>query len=335
VSRRPSLCLAALAALALAAGCEEKKASAPDATSAPLGTIAIIGSPPPADASPPPLDASAEAGGADACADTSTPRAGKSMGHTSVVFKLELSSGKKVAWKPNARKVKGRYKGEIAAFRFAEALGIHNVPPACARAFDAPAVATALAPNAEAAKVFADEAIVEQGKVHGAVIPWIDGLEFWPLEKEPLRSEARAWLTARSAIPEAKVELARQTSTLIAFDFMTGNWDRYSGENVGIDKGLVLYIDNDAAFMEAPPKELVARNKKLLGVTERFSRSFIARVRALDEDRIAAALGDETPGRPLVSRAVVALVTARAKELVSAIDAKIAVNGEAETLYFR
>ena len=171
--------------------------------------------------------------------------------------------------------MKGRYKSEVAAFRLAEALGIANVPPACVRVLDARAAAAALALNDDAAKLFADEAIVEQGKVYGALIPWIDGLSFWPLEKEPLRTEARTWLGAGKPIPAGKIELARQASTLVAFDFITGNWDRYSGENVGLDStgAHVLFIDNDAAFLELPPKEQLARNKALLDATNRLLAS--------------------------------------------------------------
>ncbi|MBX3206078.1 MAG: hypothetical protein KF764_13480 [Labilithrix sp.] len=270
------------------------------------------------------------------CTDASAPKAGKSIGHTSVVFKVELASGKKAAWKPNAKNVKGRYKGEAAAYRLAAALGIPNVPPACVRAFDARAAAAALAPNAAAAKLFADEAIVEGGKVYGVVIPWIDGLSFWPLEREPLRSEARAWLAAGGAIPPAKLELARQASTLVAFDFITGNWDRYSGENVGLDRSgsRVLYVDNDAAFMELPPKDRLTENKARLDATARFSRRLIARARALDEARLASVLGEEAPGRPLVSAAVVSAVARRIAALVAVVDAKIVARGEAATLYF-
>src|SRR5690606_22653505 len=48
------------------------------------------------------------------CGSTpSAPKAGKSVGHTSVVYRLELSDGTRAAWKPNARRVEGRYKGEI------------------------------------------------------------------------------------------------------------------------------------------------------------------------------------------------------------------------------
>lgn len=270
------------------------------------------------------------------CNDRGTPKSGKSIGHTSVAFKLELSSGKKAAWKPNARKVKGRYRGEVATYRLAKALSIPNVPPACLRVFDAKAAAGALAAHADSAKVFADEVIIEQGHVSGVVIPWIDGLRFWPLEKEPLQSDVRSWLASSAEIPIGKRDLARQASDLVVLDFITGNWDRYSGENVGLDATgtLVLFIDNDAAFMEGPPRDQLDRNKARLESTQRFSRRLVAAIRALDEDHLAATLGDEAPGRPLVSKAVLTGVAARMKELIAVVDAKTRQHGEAITLYF-
>jgi|GEM_PF-951876 len=352
VCRSGSARLLALTLL-VACSCEKKAAPTPAAVSdagdhAPdrAGAKAPVES---ADTSPtlgsPSLtgDASAEVGDASEtprwafdCTDTSLPKTGKSIGHTSVVFKVELSNGRKAAWKPNAKRVKGRYKGEIAAYRLAQTLGLANVPPACFRAIDASAAAKTLAPNADAARLFAEEVLVEDGKVHGVVIPWIDGLSFWPLEKDPLRSEARSWLATGAEIPQAKASLAAQTSTLVVFDFLTGNWDRYSGENVGLDRtaDLVLYIDNDAGFMEAPPKDRIARNKALLEATDRFSRRLVDRLRELDGERLAAAFGEETAGSPLLSRKVLSLVASRVEELLAIIDAKIAKRGEAETLYF-
>ena len=333
-------------ALAFVAACDGKKATPETTVPATASATPSLASPsaPPSPPVATTVDGDAAVAVTDAkptwafdCTDTSTPKGGKSIGHTSVVFKLLLSSGKKAAWKPNAKKVKGRYKGEVAAFRLAEALGIANVPPACIRVFDARAAAAVLAQSDEASTLFADEVIVEQGKVYGALIPWIDGLSFWPIEKEPLRTEARAWLGAGKPIPAGKSDLARQASMLVAFDFITGNWDRYSGENVGLDPTgtHVLFIDNDAAFMEGPPKAQLERNKALLDGTDRFSRAFVAGARKLDAERLAAVFGDEAPGRPLLSSAVTENVARRIKELVAIVDAKIAARGEAETLYFR
>lgn len=362
--------LIACAALAAAAcgACERRSAELPSAIDA--GAIRPKESPSGAAAGEtgrsPALDADADAGVADAAdagvadagagvadaadADASDAagadaseidcaagdvRAGRSVGHTSVVFELELSNGRRYAYKPDARKVKGRYRGEIAAYRLARALGLPNVPPACLRSFGAAALARAL--DGAGAKLLASDVVVEDGEAKGALIPWIDGLASWPVERAPLRSDVRRWLTAGAAIPADKVELARQASTLVAFDHLTGNWDRYSGGNVGIDRDrqLVLYVDNDAAFMAAPPPEGLRRNRARLDATDRFSRSLVAAVRALDEEAIAERLGEGSPGEPLVSRAVVSLVARRAKELVAVVDAKTAERGEDETLFFR
>jgi hypothetical protein len=357
VSHRCSRRLTALALVALLAACDKKPSTRREASGASASAPAVASSYPAPDAAVIAISREAPPWRYD-CSEDFVPRAGKSVGHTSVVFKLELANGRAVAWKPNAKRVKLRYKGEIAAYRLAEAMGVAaNVIPACATAIDATAAAEALQSNPVAARLLADEAIIEDGKIYGARMPWLDGLRVWPLEKDPLRTEVKGWLTAGAPIPKDKVDLARQMSTLVAFDSLTGNWDRYSGENVGIvaaDHGgivgpppwphrtgrpddphlRVLYLDNDAAFMEGAPKAHLARNKAVLEQTDRFSRSFIAAARSLDEARLASVFGEEAPGRPLLAPAVIRAVAERVKELLAVVDAKIAARGAAETLYF-
>ena len=275
-------------------------------------------------------DASA---GADAGGDDESvyldglPKAAKSIGHTSVVFKIELTTGKKAAFKPSSRRGPIRYKGEIAARRLGVALGLPNVPRAFFRTFEAAKLAGAKD---------ADEMIVHDGAVRGALMPWIDGLSFLALEQAPLSAEWKQWLRRSESIPDDRQELARQISTLVAFDFVTANWDRWSGGNVGIDKatGTLLYIDNDGAFFEVPPSEGLQRNKKLLDGVDKFSRSFVVRLKALDDDALDHALGEETPGVPLLSAKALAGVHARRKQLLELIDAKSADAGADATLAF-
>jgi hypothetical protein len=260
-------------------------------------------------------------------------KAARSIGHTSVVFKVELASGKKAAWKPATRRGPLRYKGEIAARRLGIALGLVNVPRVWFRALDAKGLTGVMA--SESAELFAREAMVSGGMVKGALIPWIDGLEFLALERAPLSGQWKQWLRKGETIPDDQRELARQVSTLVAFDFVTGNWDRWSGGNVGIDKatGTLLFIDNDGAFFEVAPLEGLARNKKLLVGIDRFSRSFVTHVRDLDDAAITAALGEESPGVPLLSTKAVAAVLARRKQLLQIIDGKLADGGD-DALFF-
>ena len=91
---------------------------------------------------------SADAGGDDESVYLDgLPKAAKSIGHTSVVFKIELTTGKKAAFKPASRRGPIRYKGEIAARRLAVALGLANVPRAFFRTLEAAKLAGAKAPT--------------------------------------------------------------------------------------------------------------------------------------------------------------------------------------------
>jgi hypothetical protein len=337
VRRRADVAIVLVAA-SLAAGCPRSRDAMPDAGST-SGSATPI---PSAIAELGERDAGDAALGADAGAPapeddtlaytTSAPRGGRSIGHTSVVFKIELSSGKKAAFKPASRRGSKRYKGEIAAYRLGVALGIPNVPRAYFRTFKDPELAAALG----SPEIYGKEILAPGGIVKGAIIPWIDKLEFLPLESEPLWSQFRGWLKKDARIPDEHRETARQASTMVAFDFITGNWDRWSGGNVGLDraKGNVLFIDNDGAFFEIVPRDALAKSRKLIAEIDRWSALFVGRVRALSDDALAKAIGEESDGVPLLSGKALAGVYERRAELLRTIDAKIGDAGEADTLFF-
>ena len=121
-------------------------------------------------------DASASSTGADGGPPiddryfASLPVRGKSIGHTSVVFKLALDGGLDVAYKPRSHRGGERFHGEIAAYRLAVALGLDNVPPAVPRSFPADVLRKSL--DDQASALFAQEGVVEEGgTVRGALIP--------------------------------------------------------------------------------------------------------------------------------------------------------------------
>ena len=261
---------------------------------------------------------------------------GKSIGHTSVVFKLEFANRKKAVFKPHSKKGPNRYKGEIAAYRLARFLNLGHVVAACPILFPKTKVDTALAGHPDAAALFSEQAIVENDAVRGALIDWVENLGFVEFEKEPLASKWKTWLKKGASI-EGSESMARETSQLVVFDYVTGNWDRWSGGNVGQDKdkGELLFIDNDGAFFENPPKDALARNKRLLEGMDRFPAPLIERLRTVDETNLREAFGKDGDGKPLLSAKVISAVAARAKEVLEHVDKKVAANGEAETLYFR
>jgi hypothetical protein len=236
----------------------------------------------------------------------------KSIGHTSVVFKIEQTDGKKIVWKPDARVVRGRYKNEIAAYRLAVLLGIDNVPPALPLDLGKDELARAVSGD-EKAKELLDTQVVFDGTVaHGMFTEWIDDYAVLPLEND---KEWRGWLKKDAPVPDDKKELARAISTLVVFDFVTGNWDRWSGANIATSKGKVLYVDNDGAFFDVVPKDGLARNKRYLDGVDRFSKSFVERLRAVTDDEIAKAID-------IVSKKAIDGVLARRKEALAIVEKK-------------
>ena len=123
---------------------------------------------------------------------------------------------------------------------------------------------------------------------------------------------------------------------MLVFDYVTANWDRWSGGNVAEDgaTGRVLFVDNDGAFYEWPDPAALARQRAVLARVTRFSRRFVAALRALDATRVRAALGEEAPGVALVPERVVAGVVARSAAVMGVVDGRIAEAGEGAALAF-
>jgi len=337
-SRRSFACGSALVAAAIAAGvgaCSRggaKESGAGGNASADAGAGAGAGAGPGAGA-----DAGAGAGpsAGDAAADdpyvTAEPIAAKSIGHTSYVLKVTLAGGAQAAFKPRSKRPLGdrRYKGEIAAYRLATALGLGNVPRAIPRTFAAAPLRAAL-PDLDFA------AIVDDGDtMRGALIPWIAGYRIVPLEEDAERERWEPWVFGGAAVPDAQRARAAAIATMIAFDYVTANWDRWSGGNVAEDdRGTLLYVDNDGAFYDWPaPKALAAQRGQLERVA-RWSRRFVEALRRTDLRALRAALGDERPGEPLVSERALAGVDERRREVLAIVAARVKAHGERATFAF-
>lgn len=256
--------------------------------------------------------------------------AAKSIGHTSVVLKLTFDDGV-AAFKPRSRVGGDRYMGEIAAYRLATALHLPNVPPAYARSFDAAALKT-IAPEATFAEIVAD---ADAGVVRGALIPWIAHLEFPALHERAERARWEPWLTGAAApTTDDDRALASTIAAMVMFDFVTGNWDRWSGGNVGRDgaNGALLFIDNDGAFFDPVPAKPFAPEKALFEETRRFPRAFVGSLRALDDASFEASLARDETGAPLLTPAKVRAAAERRRRVLDVIAARVRADGEEKTL---
>jgi hypothetical protein len=280
-----------------------------------------------------------QAGGGDAEA-ADEPVAVKSVGHTSFVLKVTLADGTVGAFKPRSKRTFGdrRYRGEIAAYRLAAALELGNVPSVTPRAFALASLKRACASVPGCGDQLDREAIPDSdGTVRGAFIRWINGYRVLPLEESTWRARWEPWLfDPRATVPREERSLASAISTLIAFDYLTANWDRWSGGNVARDgaAGELLFVDNDGAFYEHPPAEALARQLSLLRRVVRFSRGFVSALRRLDDAKLREVFGDEPPGEPLLAPPLVAAVEERRRLVIQIVDGRIARSGEHVALAF-
>jgi hypothetical protein len=321
-------------------------ASACSSWGALLALVAACSRPSPGDAAPRPSTSSPEAPSTPpAPAASAVPPApvdpyvtadatrSKSIGHTSYVLQLTLEGGAKAAFKPRSKLPLGdrRYKGEIAAYRLASALGIDNVPRAIPRAFDG-AKLRALQAG------FDEKGLVDDdGRVRGALMPWIANYRVLPVEESTWRERWERWLfDGKSAIESDQRALASSISTMLVFDYVTANWDRWSGGNVAQDGegGKVLFVDNDGAFYERPSPETLSRQLATVKRVTRFSRRFASALRALNAASLREAFGEESPGVALLPDGVILGVEERRVAAVSAIDARRKAVGEDATYAF-
>ncbi len=261
---------------------------------------------------------------------TRAPVGARSIGNTSFVLKVKFEGGLEAAFKPRSQRPRGteRYKAEVAAYRLGLALGLTQIPRAFPRTF---AASTLRSVFGGGAAVFEREAFPgPDGSLPGALIPWIPKLEFPALDRDPLRARWEKWLTSDEPIAQADRSMAAQISTMLVFDYVTANWDRWSGGNIGwiAATGTVVFIDNDGAFYDTPPSDWLARQHALLRRVRVFSRRLVTSLRALSRERLGEAMGEERPGVPLLAAGLLDAADARRRRVLEVIGARVLLAGE-------
>lgn len=273
----------------------------------------------------------------------------KSVGATSIVLRLSLDGGAFAAFKPDTKKHRDRWRAEVAAWRLAHALGLEGVPPSVPRAVKLPTLLASIA-SAGTRKKLLSQAIVHDEQVDGAMIAWLPHLRVLPLEREPMRTAWGEWLAQhvkspaiedRVSVEEAReLDAARplmaQISSMIVFDHLTGNRDRWSGANVMVDETAtrLVFLDNNLAFDATIDVAQTKKRARILQRVERFSRALVDAVRAIDRASLVATLGVDDGGGPLLSNAQIDAVMARREQILSHVDRLISLHGEDRVLCF-
>lgn len=276
----------------------------------------------------------------------------KSVGSTSAVFKVPLDGGIAGAFKPESKKHGSRWRAEVAAYRLSRALGLDNVPVSVPRAAKIASL-YASTKSDKMLRLLRDECLPrDDGKLPGAMIAWVHGLSRLQLEDDPLWSAWHEWLSVGSEPPARAIELrvaapiaktlrearvlAPQLSSLVAFDHVIGNRDRWSGHNIIMDvtHTRLVYLDHNLAFDAKLDVAARAKRTMILHRVERFSRSVIAHARELTRQSLVNTFGVDDLGAPLLADEQIDATLARRDELVAYVDSLIAKYGEARVLSF-
>lgn len=249
------------------------------------------------------------------------------VGSTSVNYACDLAGEIDMAFKPKSTTHGEAFLAEIAAFRLNRLLGLSRVPPACSR----------VVPSATLRLPRESPVVVERdGSVRGAAIYWCPALRDSRIDQERERQRWTGWLRARAPLPDAERVRAEQISTLVAFDTLTGNWDRWSGQNVPMDSsGHLVYLDNNGAFSEPWGERMMNAALYNLRQVQRFSRSFVERARALTEASVRAEMAlDGDPSRPPLNPTQIASLLRRRDALVAYVDELSRRHGAEQILFF-
>lgn len=268
-------------------------------------------------------------------------KSAKPVGTSSVVFKLDLDGPIDGAFRPESRLNPRGHLAEIAAFRLGRALGIQTVAPAVPRTLGhGELMKLVAASRAEAWAALEKDIVSRDGKVHGVAIYWIPELRELGFDQPDGVSRFSRWL-AQDGAPASRDKsklLAAQISTMLGFDYLIGNFDRFSGANMqGDDTGQRLYLrDHNMAFFEPFRLQHHQRVLSRLKRAQRFSRSFVNAVRELDAQRLSGALAErgDSKGFVALSPGQQRGVLDRRKAVLSYVAALIDTYGERNVLTF-
>ena len=262
-------------------------------------------------------------------------------GGTSLSLRLDFADGARASFKAEQTFFQSNPRKEIAAYRLDRLLGIGHVAPAIARAFTVDELLGALEPGQRGwgTQKILDAIEPRGGRIAGEVQWWIPDIIDAQVEGQRVDMDEgivlwRRYLRAGNRIPDDAMEMSRQISDVILFDFVIDNVDRWTLSNTkGTPDGHVLYfMDNTLSFTPYPqglPKSTIYLHR-----AEKFSRRLVARLRSLTRDEVATALADHGALGALCTDEELDAILGRRDAALAYIDRLIALHGEQEVLAF-
>lgn len=264
----------------------------------------------------------------------------KLVGTNSIVFRASTDQEIDVSYRPRANPRPWGYKAEIAAYQISRLLEMDNVPPGVVRSMSRGVLRGHLDPRFEDDWPSIVQALhwTDGDSVRGAMLYWVPAMESLDLERSEWKRRWSVWLSQDGSVPPAESQLAADISTMIAFDYLIGNWDRFSGGNTHVEpRSRRLFIrDHDLSFATPLPERLHRRILDMLLLVERFSRRFVENLASFDRAHLEHVLASEPTHAqdPLLSESQIQDLMERHATLLSYVASLIDAHGEDKVLAF-
>jgi len=262
-------------------------------------------------------------------------------GGSSISLRIDFENGSRAAFKPRQTNWQSVPRREVVAFRINRLLGLGSVPPAIGRRFQISEILKSLHPESRfyAPRLRAEMIqqggwvtgelswwipVIRRGKVDGYEIDSMEGIVSW-----------KRYLSIGAKIPERDLALVQQISSMVLFDFIINNPDRWSGGNARVsdDQRLLYFMDNTLSFGDR-----VGAHNKARTYFERchtFSRSLVERLRSLKESELRKVLEhDVEPFDYYLRDSEIAALLSRRDGAIEYIDSLIRQYGEDLVLAF-
>jgi hypothetical protein len=254
-------------------------------------------------------------------------------GGSSISFRLDFVDGTRAAFKPEQINPQTVPRKEVAAYRLNRWLGFNAVPPATMRTFHRDDLVGKLPPDLQffANRINAETTFDAEGFTRGEVSYWIPVIVDSHLDTLDNVLTWWRWMTVGEEIPPDKTELMAQLSSLLIFDLLTNNSDRFSGGNLLTSKDgrTLFWMDNTFGFQIEPEGHL--RCRTYLVRCQKFSRKLYESLRRLDLPSLREAMAVE-PG--LLTEPEMQSVVTRRDVALRYVDGLIAQLGRDKVLVF-
>ncbi len=257
-----------------------------------------------------------------------------SRGGSSLVLRVEFSDGSRAAFKPQQIHPQSVPRKEAAAYQLSRKLGISAVPPTVMRALSREELWQKLDAESQFLRPrLLREAIFDaRGMTVGSMMYWVPGLADLGLDTDRAILAWQSQLSQKGELAPDRSELLSQLSTLLAFDVIQNNSDRFSGGNIlGLRSGSrMIYIDNAFGFQPDPQGHLRALG--YLSRCQKFSQNLWVKLQLLRDDELVF---DDPVYGSLLSKEEVLALRSRRDRVVHYLGRLIQSYGSNSVLAFR